>query len=305
MLLLGVLMVGLSRRTGARPCLGPPMELDRRLGTTESFGRRRRRRRRRRPREPATHQQQIVIITSEADGADGSPHCQQPSEFGHGHSALPRRSRRWPGVADAVVRDRPASGAQDLSAGRWCADRRGRRGVLAEAGAAIAEVGHAERRSFRRVRRMCLRQDRRRAAPRSRPGALPGRTWPGEAARRPWPRNSESPSPPADRRPARSGCRRVRAALGDRSREPAPATTSARLPALASPVADLRLPDSSVIYGGSAGPGLLTRLADTVDGLFLGRFAHDPAALAGPRRILARTGLAATPPPATPEGVPR
>jgi triosephosphate isomerase len=37
---------------------------------------------------------------------------------------------------------------------------------------------------------------------------------------------------------------------------------------------------SLVIYGGSAGPGLLTRLGDAVDGLFLGRFAHDPAALA-------------------------
>ena len=37
---------------------------------------------------------------------------------------------------------------------------------------------------------------------------------------------------------------------------------------------------SGVIYGGSAGPGLLTRLGDAVDGLFLGRFAHDPAALA-------------------------
>jgi triosephosphate isomerase len=36
---------------------------------------------------------------------------------------------------------------------------------------------------------------------------------------------------------------------------------------------------SSVIYGGSAGPGLLTRLGDDVDGLFLGRFAHDPDAL--------------------------
>ncbi|WES63091.1 triose-phosphate isomerase [Microbacter sp. GSS18] len=32
---------------------------------------------------------------------------------------------------------------------------------------------------------------------------------------------------------------------------------------------------SAVIYGGSAGPGLLTRLDDSVDGLFLGRFAHD------------------------------
>lgn len=36
---------------------------------------------------------------------------------------------------------------------------------------------------------------------------------------------------------------------------------------------------SALIYGGSAGPGLLTRIADSVDGLFLGRFAHDPAAV--------------------------
>lgn len=39
-------------------------------------------------------------------------------------------------------------------------------------------------------------------------------------------------------------------------------------------------PGSAVIYGGSAGPGLLTRVADAVDGLFLGRRAHDPAGLA-------------------------
>ena len=36
---------------------------------------------------------------------------------------------------------------------------------------------------------------------------------------------------------------------------------------------------SQVIYGGSAGPGLFTELKDGVDGLFLGRFAHDPAAV--------------------------
>ncbi|MEN0024036.1 MAG: triose-phosphate isomerase family protein [Microbacterium sp.] len=36
---------------------------------------------------------------------------------------------------------------------------------------------------------------------------------------------------------------------------------------------------SSVIYGGAAGPGLLTGLGDAVDGVFLGRFAHDPDAL--------------------------
>jgi triosephosphate isomerase len=36
---------------------------------------------------------------------------------------------------------------------------------------------------------------------------------------------------------------------------------------------------SVVIYGGAAGPGLVTALGDAVDGVFLGRFAHDPAAL--------------------------
>ena len=37
----------------------------------------------------------------------------------------------------------------------------------------------------------------------------------------------------------------------------------------------------SFIYGGSAGPGTLTALGDAVDGLFLGRFAHEPKALQG------------------------
>ncbi|MFF2244943.1 triose-phosphate isomerase family protein [Arthrobacter sp. NPDC058130] len=50
--------------------------------------------------------------------------------------------------------------------------------------------------------------------------------------------------------------------------------------------------DSRVIYGGSAGPGLIGQLDDAVAGLFLGRFAHDPKAL---RTILdetaARLGL--------------
>ncbi len=36
--------------------------------------------------------------------------------------------------------------------------------------------------------------------------------------------------------------------------------------------------DIAIIYGGAAGPALLDRLP-TVDGLFLGRFAHDPANL--------------------------
>lgn len=39
------------------------------------------------------------------------------------------------------------------------------------------------------------------------------------------------------------------------------------------------LGDVRLIYGGSAQPGLLPQLHSSVDGLFLGRFAHDPAAL--------------------------
>jgi triosephosphate isomerase len=34
-----------------------------------------------------------------------------------------------------------------------------------------------------------------------------------------------------------------------------------------------------VLYGGAAGPGTLTALGDAVDGVFLGRFAHDVDAL--------------------------
>ncbi|ROV89769.1 hypothetical protein VSDG_08575 [Cytospora chrysosperma] len=34
-----------------------------------------------------------------------------------------------------------------------------------------------------------------------------------------------------------------------------------------------------IIYGGSAGPGLFEKLKQSADGLFLGRFGHDPGAL--------------------------
>ncbi|MFJ4225238.1 triose-phosphate isomerase family protein [Microbacterium sp. NPDC089695] len=53
--------------------------------------------------------------------------------------------------------------------------------------------------------------------------------------------------------------------------------------------AERSLRASSVIYGGSAGHGTLTALGDGVDGLFLGRFAHDPRALS---RIIEETAAA-------------
>ncbi len=43
---------------------------------------------------------------------------------------------------------------------------------------------------------------------------------------------------------------------------------------------DADFPDSDLIYGGSAGPGLLPQVSSAVSGLFLGRFAHDPNAVA-------------------------
>ncbi|KAI0802676.1 triosephosphate isomerase [Xylaria sp. FL0064] len=62
---------------------------------------------------------------------------------------------------------------------------------------------------------------------------------------------------------------------------PAPASAS-YVVAVAQAIRDLecvrRRPAGStrVLYGGSAGAGLFAKLKDGVDGLFLGRFAHDP-----------------------------
>jgi triosephosphate isomerase len=57
--------------------------------------------------------------------------------------------------------------------------------------------------------------------------------------------------------------------------------------------------DIAIIYGGAAGPALLDRLP-TVDGLFLGRFAHDPANLGTViDEALASMGLRARHPPSS------
>lgn len=62
---------------------------------------------------------------------------------------------------------------------------------------------------------------------------------------------------PADADHVRAVCRQLRSRLAD----------------------DHRLDQVGVIYGGSAGPGLLSELGDATDGLFLGRYAHDPKSL--------------------------
>lgn len=63
--------------------------------------------------------------------------------------------------------------------------------------------------------------------------------------------------------------------------QPAPTTYVADVCKRARTALTDHLEDVAIIYGGSAGPGLLTDLDGSVDGLFLGRFAHDPQAVAG------------------------
>lgn len=58
--------------------------------------------------------------------------------------------------------------------------------------------------------------------------------------------------------------------------EPAPA---AYVVDVASRLREHVPPGTRLLYGGSAGPGTYTGLAGAVDGLFLGRYAHDPRQL--------------------------
>ena len=156
-----------------------------------------------------------------------------------GQRGRARRDRRH------ARRDRPRRAAPAL--------RRDRRGHRRQGGSRPAQRPHAGA-VHRRVRatrpRGCRRRD-------------------GRAALAPT-----SPAPPPD--PSSSPTSRSGRSAPPRPRPP---RTSARSPCAlrAALEADPERAGSSVIYGGSAGPGLLTELGDTVDGLFLGRFAHDPA----------------------------
>ncbi len=94
-------------------------------------------------------------------------------------------------------------------------------------------------------------------------------------------------------------------AIGAPAPAPAAHISEVTLALRAALAADPDRAGSQVIYGGSAGPGLLTELGDSVDGLFLGRFAHDPdnliavldeaAALAGVSSRFARSTTELTP----------
>ena len=152
--------------------------------------------------------------------------------------------------------------------------------VLAELGCRIVEVGHAER---RRIFNETEETVARKAAATARNGMVP-LVCIGERTR-------------GEDRVAVDECmvqvRSVMAAVPDDAEvvlayEPVWAIGAAE-PAGADHVVGVarqlresecvqrRKGSTRIIYGGSAGPGLFEKLKDGVDGLFLGRFAHDPA----------------------------
>ncbi|MCK6068381.1 MULTISPECIES: triose-phosphate isomerase family protein [Microbacterium] len=176
-----------------------------------------------------------------------------------------------------------AVGAQDLAAedeGPYTGEVSG--AVLAEVGCSLVEVGHAER------RRLFGETDEVVAAKLAaalRHGLIPllcvGEDRPGDAAA------------------AVDACRRqIDSAVGPaRAAGLTGPVTIAYEPLWAIGAPDPAGPDhitavcgalreygaeggqaQAVIYGGSARPGMLAEIAGSVDGLFLGRFAHDPRA---------------------------
>jgi len=185
-----------------------------------------------------------------------------------------------PAALSAAGSTRLQVGAQDLAAedtGAFTGEVSG--AELAEIGVTHVEVGHAER------RRLFGETDEVVAAKTAaalRNSLVPllcvgetSRVTPGEAAQAVvdqvasaipdgtgkrvlvayepvWAIGAAEPAPPAY---IAAVCDAVRAALGE------------------------RLGDFGIVYGGSAGPGLVTALGNSVDGLFLGRFAHDVTAV--------------------------
>ena len=187
-------------------------------------------------------------------------------------------------AVEAFAGTRTLIGAQDVSAWDHGAFT-GEVGApeLAEVGVRVAEIGHAERRRlFGETDEVVAAK----VAASLRSGITPVICL-GEAER----------MPAADA--AAEGARQLHAALDDApdgrvivayepvwaigAAEPAPVAHIALVAEKLRAELDLLAGRgrSAVIYGGSAGPGLLAELGDSVDGLFLGRFAHDPDALAG------------------------
>lgn len=192
----------------------------------------------------------------------------------------------YPVLESAVRLLHPAGvtvGAQDVSTGEGALTGEVSAGILSEIGVELVEVGHAERRRlFGETDAVVAAKTRAALAASLTPLVCVGeieRSEPSETVRvvveQCLAAVSNDPSRLADVVVAYEPVWAIGAA------EPAPAgyvndvvagiraELAARSGAVPPPI----------VYGGSAGPGLLARLPE-VDGLFLGRFAHDPANVA-------------------------
>ncbi|GHC99126.1 triose-phosphate isomerase family protein [Zhihengliuella salsuginis] len=212
-----------------------------------------------------------------ADGAPGTT-------ASGGMDAIPFAAPSYP-VLESAARILDGTGcrlaAQNCAVGDGAATGEVSAGMLAELGVRIVEIGHAERRAdFGEDDAVVAAKVRSATAAGLTPLLCVGelrRGGPGEAA---------------------ADClRQIAAALGtgtEAGTDPAsvlfayepvwaigatePASPAHVNAVLALVRERLTVPGRPVtlIYGGSAGPGLLPRLPEA-DGLFLGRFAHDPA----------------------------
>ena len=194
---------------------------------------------------------------------------------------------------EAFAGTRVQLGAQDLAAdddGAFTGEVSG--AELAEIGVRLAEVGHAERRRLFAEGEPLVAA---KTAAAVRNGLLPvvcvGESAPGDSAvaaleARRQLRSAISSSPRSEVIVAYEPAWAIGAPA------PAPAdhirvvAEGLRAELAQSPGRE----GSAVLYGGSAGPGTMAELAGAVDGLFLGRFAHDPRALA---RVLDEAGAVA------------
>lgn len=194
---------------------------------------------------------------------------------------------QYPSIPAAVEIGGPAGieiGAQDIATddeGAFTGEVSGR--VLAEIGCRYAEVGHAERRRlFGETEEVVARK----VLAALRNGLVPILCV-GEAVE-----TDPAAAAQESARQIESGLAEARATgtLGEIviAYEPLWAIGAPRpagadrirevCRALRAHVRDAWPAPASVIYGGSAGPGLIESVAPDVDGLFLGRFAHDPVA---------------------------
>jgi len=217
--------------------------------------------------------------------------CARVAELAHAHPAVASGAVELfvipgylavPAAVEILAGSRVLVGAQDLASADSGAFTGEVSGVeLAEIGVGVAEVGHAERRRLFGETDAIVAE---KTAAALRNGIAPVLCIGESVAGEPEDAASECLRQLASALENAPDGRVIVAyepvwAIG--AAQPAPAAHIRAVSAiLRAHVATLDgRAGSVVIYGGSAGPGLLTELGPDVDGLFLGRFAHDPAAL--------------------------